>query len=508
MRPRTSPSGSPRSTTSSPSSRKVRVAPSPSRTGSLPFQVSSIRLPSLLALGAGDRARRHQVARCGARAVRGRVRELLRHRPVEARARSCARSTVAVRARPRAAGRGPVAVARRCGSGAGSCAGAATRRSRAARAASPRREIDVAKRLAEERAERQVLPRLDVARAPVVDEHDAEDVLERALDRHRLAVGARHADDEAELELDVEPSRRAERRARRPRRGTARTAARSACRSPRRCRRGRGSRRAGGASSAAAARRPGRKMPAEVRRVLERRVEVDVVGDRRTAAAARPCRAGSRRPRGRRGAPTASSVARSQARPSLRQQLVERALAEIDDRVAGAEPEVCRAADGDERSEALRHRTPSCFRSSTGSKKEQLPTATSCSRRTRASSSASATRSRQRSPSARSSTASLSAASSSNAHAAITFRKPWVSLGGERVVQPGRRLERDAGDPAGGEERSERLGGRHLGAAAAHLRPQPPFRERRDLVLEPAASSPRSRTPMSISRPGRWRSVR
>ena len=41
-----------------------------------------------------------------------------------------------------------------------------------------------------------------------------------------------------------------------------------------------------------------------------------------------------------------------------------------------------RAAVADERAEALDHRIPSCFRSSTGSKKEQLPTATSCSRRT------------------------------------------------------------------------------------------------------------------------------
>ena len=47
MRPRTSPSGSPRSTTSSPSSRNVRSLPSPSRSGSVPFQVSSMRLPSL-----------------------------------------------------------------------------------------------------------------------------------------------------------------------------------------------------------------------------------------------------------------------------------------------------------------------------------------------------------------------------------------------------------------------------------------------------------------------------
>ena len=43
-------------------------------------------------------------------------------------------------------------------------------------------------RLAEERAERDVLPRLDVARAPVVHEHDAEDVVGEALRRDRLAA--------------------------------------------------------------------------------------------------------------------------------------------------------------------------------------------------------------------------------------------------------------------------------------------------------------------------------
>src|SRR5919106_853205 len=64
-------------------------------------------------------------------------------------------------------------------------------------------------RLAEEWAERLVLPGLDVARAPVVDQNGAEDVVERLGDRDRLAVGARHAHDEAELELDVELLRRA-----------------------------------------------------------------------------------------------------------------------------------------------------------------------------------------------------------------------------------------------------------------------------------------------------------
>src|SRR5687767_3647703 len=58
--------------------------------------------------------------------------------------------------------------------------------------------------LAQERAERLVLPALDVARAPVVDEHEAEDVLGRPRDRDRLAeLGGRPAGDEAQLELYV-----------------------------------------------------------------------------------------------------------------------------------------------------------------------------------------------------------------------------------------------------------------------------------------------------------------
>src|SRR5262249_38390493 len=58
-------------------------------------------------------------------------------------------------------------------------------------------------RLAEERAKWDVLPRLDVAGAPVVDEDDAEDVLGEGLNGHRLAELAADADDEAELELEV-----------------------------------------------------------------------------------------------------------------------------------------------------------------------------------------------------------------------------------------------------------------------------------------------------------------
>ena len=108
---------------------------------------------------------------------------------------------------------------------------------------------EVANDLARNGPERAVLPRLDVARAPVVDQQHAEDVVERALDGHRLAERARHADDEAQLELDVEAHARAEDR--RVVAGLAALAARaggSASRSPPPCRRARDSRPAGGAS--------------------------------------------------------------------------------------------------------------------------------------------------------------------------------------------------------------------------------------------------------------------
>jgi hypothetical protein len=66
--------------------------------------------------------------------------------------------------------------------------------------------------LAEERPERLVLPRLDVTRAPVVDQEDAEDVVAKRGRGYRLAERATHANDEADLELDVESSTGAEAR--------------------------------------------------------------------------------------------------------------------------------------------------------------------------------------------------------------------------------------------------------------------------------------------------------
>ena len=223
-RPRTSPEldavrRTPRSTTSSPSSRNARSRAVGER--------AAARRRSASARSASPRCpapapeivpARHQVARAERCAVRRRVRELLRHRPVERRARSCANDRRRS-ARPRGRRRAPSRARRRDTAAAAAPAPAPRRvrleqRERRHPGRDRRRE-----RLAEERPERLVLPALDVARAPVVDEHDAEDVVGEASTRHRLAEPARHADDEAELELDVEPAAGAERR-RRPRRGS------------------------------------------------------------------------------------------------------------------------------------------------------------------------------------------------------------------------------------------------------------------------------------------------
>ena len=168
---------------------------------------------------------------------------------------------------------------RRYGSGSGSCSGA---RYEAILEQGERRHPRADRgreRLAEERAERLVLPRLDVARAPVVDEHDAEDVVAERRSAHRLAQRAADPDDEPELELDVETPARPVARGVVLRR--LRLAGRANDRRPA------DDDRAGATVVADRKVAPVREErlgvrteeSAEVRRVLERRVEVDVVGD-------------------------------------------------------------------------------------------------------------------------------------------------------------------------------------------------------------------------------------
>ena len=62
--------------------------------------------------------------------------------------------------------------------------------------------------LAEERTERLIFPTLHVARRPVVQQAEAENVLGRLADRDGVAELGRHADIEAELELEIEIARR------------------------------------------------------------------------------------------------------------------------------------------------------------------------------------------------------------------------------------------------------------------------------------------------------------
>ena len=193
-------------TTSSPSSRKPRVAAvgQGERLGAVP--VSSISEPRWSGLRARDRAGGEQVAGAQRRAVDGHVGQLWA--AVQYMAANGGRETTwpfsrtsSARSRPQAA-LGVVEV--------GQQPGVARRRRRAGvrrarRAARPRRDRG-GERLAEERAERHVLPGLDVAGGPVVDQADAEDVVGRTR-RARPGVprGERRADDEADLGLDVEP---------------------------------------------------------------------------------------------------------------------------------------------------------------------------------------------------------------------------------------------------------------------------------------------------------------
>ena len=124
-----------------------------------------------------SRCRRSSRCRTGRPAVsarrRGDVGEHLRRRPVQA-ARVRARDDLAVH-RDLQLDVERVGRRRRAGSGSGS--GSCSRAGAVGRSSNghdPRRDRR-RERLAEERAERHVLQRLDVARAPVVQQHDAED---------------------------------------------------------------------------------------------------------------------------------------------------------------------------------------------------------------------------------------------------------------------------------------------------------------------------------------------
>ena len=154
-------------------------------------------------------------------------------------------------------------------------------------------------------------------------------------------------------------------------------------------------------------------------------------------------------------AATACSVARSQAaRPCGSS-----SSSEPSPRSTTASPERkprCGAPSRGERAEALDHRIPSSCRSATGSKNEQLPTATSCSRRTRASSSA---RPRGRASGGRAASSSTSLVERGGVlerAGGEHVQEAVPALGRERMVQAGGRLERNARVRQAREEAAER----------------------------------------------------
>ncbi len=169
--------------------------------------------------------------------------------------------------------------------------------------------------LAEEGAERHVLPGLEVARRPVVEPDDAEDVVGQVGAGDGGAEPRRGADHEPELGLDVQTAAR--RRSRRPRVGP--RAGSRACPRARRCRPGRGSRPAGASSSAAAARRRAGRCARRSRRGARRR-RSRRSRRRRTAGAARrrPGEPWVRRPRAVRAPPRGSPATPAGRAPSAR----------------------------------------------------------------------------------------------------------------------------------------------------------------------------------------------
>src|SRR5215207_2200336 len=190
---------------------------------SVPAQLD--QASTLLPLGAGDGACGEQVARAQARAVHRQVSDLLGYRPVQV-PRVRARHNGAVQLDLQWDVEGPWLLAQivervwllRLARDA--AVGELVERHDPV--THRRRE-----RLPEERPQWLVLPGLDVAGGPVVHQQHAEDVVERALNRHRLAHLAGRADHEAGLELDVEAHARAELRpgalpARAPNRAAAR----------------------------------------------------------------------------------------------------------------------------------------------------------------------------------------------------------------------------------------------------------------------------------------------
>ena len=361
-------------------------------------------------------------------------------------------------------------------------------------------EIEVANDFPRNGPERLVLPGLDVASAPVVDEHDAEDVIAERRRRNRRSEHARHADDESQLELDVESPTRPE--ARRRVVGRLRLAGGSHDRRSADDDRSRAAVVADRKMTPVRKQRIGigAKETAEVGGVLERRVEVDVVGDlerkvnrrlleRNDVAASLDQLdhlAESVLPRR-----SPRSEERIQAR--LRELRTETARHEVENAVTcpKADPGLVPGDREDAKPDRPVHsgRIPEFSSSSTGSKKLQLPIECTRSRRARTSSSP---RARAVSPREGSwiqgeciritfAEGGLLVAEDDRGQ---QVEKPVLAVAPQRVVETGRRLERDPALATGANETRQGVVVGRRRASAAHLRAQTMARDRVQAFLQ------------------------
>ena len=189
--------------TSSPSARKVRRLPSGSVSGSRPPQLSSSSDPYSSGAGPTDRPAGEEVAGSRRRPVGRQVGELLGGGPVGGPER---RAGDHVPVEPDLEGevQGGVPGVDEVGQQRDVARGRGDARVLERRPRHHPRRDRRRERLAEERAQRHVLPGLHVAGGPVVHQHHAEEVVGGLADRDRLPERAVPADHEADLGLDVE----------------------------------------------------------------------------------------------------------------------------------------------------------------------------------------------------------------------------------------------------------------------------------------------------------------
>ncbi len=172
---------------------------------------------------------------------------------------------------------------------------------------------------------------------------------------------------------------------------------------------------------------------------------------------------------------------------ALRQERVERAFAEVDDGVAGAEAEVrrrrrartCRSpASQDPELLQVGHR----LEEGAAADGDELLSPHACELvRLRPRDRASAA------PPVELDRARRARRASSNAHAARTLRKPWRPSAASGWCRPAVALKGTPASRHAARKRPSDWRRRHLGAATAHLRAQATLRERGELLFEPVA---------------------